>query len=69
MKTDERETHHHLQRGGTETRGEGVRVMKKKVKSMNGPDTLNCNTLTGGRLLNMLRGSWRHTRRVRNERK
>jgi hypothetical protein len=68
MKTEERGTHHHLQRGGTETRREGVRVMKKKLKSMNGPYTLNCNTLTGGRLLSMLRGSWRHVRGVRGER-
>jgi hypothetical protein len=69
IKTDERGTHHHLQGGGTETRREGVRVMKKKIKSMNGPNTLHCNTLTGGRLLSMLRGPWREARGIRGERK
>jgi hypothetical protein len=42
--------------------------MKKKLKSVNGPYTLNGNTLTGGRLLSMLRGSWRHAKGVRGER-
>ena len=57
-----------MQRGGTETRREGESCEKKKFKSVNRPYTLNCNTLTGGRLLSMLRGSWGYARGVRGER-